>query len=112
MAAQVGIKRHWFHRDHYDIPVRRIDQITNESLQVSSKVIVRLIHAHNNMRVMMDRETMEQGQDYEARLLRLFKEQGKLKVHFCPSWHGMAIHSQSVEFDACQCTEDDLRISV
>lgn len=109
MAAQVGIGRQWFHRDHYDLPVRRRVQIEQASLQVSPKVIVRLIHAHNSMRVMMDASTMEQGMDHEAKLLRLFKEQGKAKAHFCPSWHGMAIHEQSIEFEACQCDEDKLQ---
>lgn len=109
MAAQLNLKRHWFHRDHYDIPVGRRSQIEHAALQVNTKTIVRLIHAYNNLRSSMTIETMEQGMDTEARLLQSFKEQGKKKAHFCPNWHYMAIHENSVEFEGCQCSEDHLQ---
>ena len=43
MARQLGIKRCWFHRDHYDIPLRRIAEITAKCQVVDSKQIVRII---------------------------------------------------------------------
>lgn len=43
MAEELGIKRCWFHKDHYDIPKRRIDEITKKSTVVTSKEIVTII---------------------------------------------------------------------
>jgi len=43
MARALNIKRHWFHKDHYDIPKKRIDEITGKCIVVSSKEIVRMI---------------------------------------------------------------------
>jgi hypothetical protein len=44
MAGQLGIKRCWFHRgDHYDIPKRRIQEITGKCTLVDSRDIVRII---------------------------------------------------------------------
>lgn len=40
MAADLGIKRCWFHKDHYDIPKRRIAEITAKCKVVSTKEIV------------------------------------------------------------------------
>ena len=42
MADDLGIKRCWFHKDHYDIPKKRIDEITAKCEMVSSKDIVRI----------------------------------------------------------------------
>lgn len=43
MARALGIKPCWFHRDHYDIPLRRIAEITAQCRVVSSKEIVRIV---------------------------------------------------------------------
>lgn len=43
MADELGIKRCWFHKDHYDIPKRRIKEIENRCEIVLSKEIVRII---------------------------------------------------------------------
>ena len=43
MAEDLDIKRHWFHKNHYDIPKRRIEEITEQCSIVSSKDIVRII---------------------------------------------------------------------
>lgn len=43
LAEQLGIKRCWFHRDHYDIPKRRIPEIEALCRIVSSKDIVKII---------------------------------------------------------------------
>jgi hypothetical protein len=44
MADSLGIKRCWFHKNHYDIPKKRIDEITNKCKVVSSKEIVKIIN--------------------------------------------------------------------
>ena len=47
MAYALGINRCWFHKDHYDIPKRRIDEITKQCEIVSSRDIVRIISGHS-----------------------------------------------------------------
>jgi Protein of unknown function (DUF4031) len=44
MSEVLGIKRCWFHKDHYDIPKRRIDEITAKCVVASSKDIVNIIN--------------------------------------------------------------------
>jgi len=43
MAEDLGLARGWFHKDHYDMPVKRIEEITKRCTIVSSKDIVRII---------------------------------------------------------------------
>lgn len=43
MAKELGLKRCWFHKDHYDIPKRRQQEIEAQCVLVSSKDIVYLI---------------------------------------------------------------------
>lgn len=43
MARNLGIKRCWFHKNHYDIPKRRIEAITTICTVVPSQEIVRII---------------------------------------------------------------------
>jgi len=43
MAKVMGIGRHWFHKDHYDIPKRRRPEIESKCFKVSSKEIVQII---------------------------------------------------------------------
>ena len=42
MAEELGINRCWFHKDHYDIPKNRIDEITAKCEIVSTREIVRV----------------------------------------------------------------------
>ncbi len=47
MAEDLGIKRCWFHSRasymHYDIPKRRIDEITAKCELVSARVILKIV---------------------------------------------------------------------
>ena len=43
MADDLNIKRCWFHKDHYDIPKRRIKEIEDKCQFISSKVLVNII---------------------------------------------------------------------
>ena len=43
MADDLNIKRCWFHKDHYDIPKRRIEEIEAKCEIVSSKDIVKIM---------------------------------------------------------------------
>lgn len=42
MAKRLGIGRHWFHKDHYDIPLRRQKAIEAQCELVSTRTIVRI----------------------------------------------------------------------
>jgi hypothetical protein len=57
MAVDLSIGRHWFHTNHYDIPKRRMDEITSKCTVVSSKDIVKII------RGMYDRTNNSSGDD-------------------------------------------------
>lgn len=43
MAEILGIKRCWFHKNHYDIPKRRIKEISEKCILVDSKEIIKII---------------------------------------------------------------------
>lgn len=43
MASELKIKKCWFHKNHYDLPKRRIDEITKKCTVVSSREIVKII---------------------------------------------------------------------
>jgi hypothetical protein len=42
MADDLNIKRCWFHKDHYDIPKRRVDEIHEKCEMVCRITIARL----------------------------------------------------------------------
>ncbi len=43
MADELNIKKCWFHKNHYDIPKKRISEIQNKCIIVQSKDIVKII---------------------------------------------------------------------
>lgn len=43
MGRQLGIKPCWFHKDHYDIPKKRIAEIEAKCRTVTSKEIVKIV---------------------------------------------------------------------
>ncbi len=47
MAKDLGINRCWFHKNHYDIPKKRIKEISEKCQIVSSKEIVLIIKNNN-----------------------------------------------------------------
>ena len=42
MADMLNIKRCWFHKNHYDIPKRRIQEITSKCTLVNTREIVKI----------------------------------------------------------------------
>jgi len=44
MANMLNIKKCWFHKDHYDIPKRRVEEIKNKCIEVETKIIVNIIN--------------------------------------------------------------------
>ena len=48
MAEQLGIKRCWFHKDHYDIPKRRVEEIKSKCKIIQSREIVNIIKENEN----------------------------------------------------------------
>lgn len=47
MARELGIKRCWFHINHYDIPKKRTTEIISKCHVVSTKEIVKIIQTKN-----------------------------------------------------------------
>ena len=43
MAQDLGIKRCWFHGDHYDVPKRRVEKVAARCLTVRPRDILRVI---------------------------------------------------------------------
>lgn len=43
MADDLNIKRCWFHKNHYDIPKKRINEITAKCIIISCKNILKII---------------------------------------------------------------------
>lgn len=44
MAEELNIKRCWFHKDHYDIPKRRIKEIESKCVLVTPKQLLLFIY--------------------------------------------------------------------
>jgi hypothetical protein len=43
MAEDLNIKRCWFHKNHYDIPKKRIEEISGKAIKVSPRKILEII---------------------------------------------------------------------
>lgn len=43
MAKDLNIKRCWFHKNHYDLPKRRIEEIKLKCENVSNRIILEII---------------------------------------------------------------------
>lgn len=43
MANDLNIKKCWFHKTHYDIPKRRIEEIKKKCILITNKEIVKII---------------------------------------------------------------------
>lgn len=43
MAKKLNIKRCWFHKNHYDIPKRKIEEIQSKCIIISTREIVNII---------------------------------------------------------------------
>ena len=57
MAKDLGIKRCWFHKDHYDIPKKRIAEIEAKCWKVHPKEIVNIIIQHREGQTRNKRST-------------------------------------------------------
>lgn len=44
MANNLNIKRCWFHKTHYDIPKRRIDEIKGVCQVINTRDIIKIIN--------------------------------------------------------------------
>ena len=61
MAQALNLKRCWFHKNHYDIPVRRIEEIQNKCQIVSSKEIVEIIRHPEYAETFLSEEVKPRG---------------------------------------------------
>jgi len=44
MAEDLNLNKCWFHKDHYDIPITRINEITSKCEVVRSEDIVKIVN--------------------------------------------------------------------
>ena len=44
MAKTLNIKKCWFHKNHYDIPKKRIEEVSEKCTIITSKEIVKIIN--------------------------------------------------------------------
>lgn len=44
MARDLGIARCWFHKNHYDIPKRRLSVVESLCIKISTRELVEIIH--------------------------------------------------------------------
>lgn len=49
MADLLHIKRCWFHKNHYDIPKKRIQEIESQCIIISTKALARIIKRCHNV---------------------------------------------------------------
>lgn len=47
MAEDLGIKRCWFHKNHYDIPKRRISEISAKCEVITTREVLKIIQGRN-----------------------------------------------------------------
>jgi len=50
-----------------------------------------------------------ENMDHEDVLAEAYRRRGFTKVHKCPDWDYMAIHTNSPEFVCCTCDKDELQ---
>ena len=43
MAGYLNIGKHWFHKNHYDIPLKIKKEIESQCIMITSKRIVKII---------------------------------------------------------------------
>jgi len=51
MAEALEIKRIWFHKNHYDIPKKRIEEIKGRCEVVSSREILKIIKGETDNKI-------------------------------------------------------------
>lgn len=49
MADLLHIKRCWFHKNHYDIPKKRIQEIESQCIIISTRALTRIIKRCHNV---------------------------------------------------------------
>ena len=107
MAEELQIGRWWFHKDHYDLPIRRQFEIESHCLIVSPRTILRVVRNHRRKFMSDMTKNQSENHDHEAVLLQKYLNQGKPKAHLCPDWDFMAIHADTPEFECCTCEWED-----
>lgn len=56
MAEELGLKRCWFHKNHYDLPVKRREELEKKCQKVSSKEIVEIIRSPEYAETILSQE--------------------------------------------------------
>ena len=104
MAEELKIKRCWFHKNHYDIPKKRIEEITMKCRVVSSKEIVEIINTslQLNGRVaprIVGWSRFDSWQRYKISSCRI--------MAIIPSWYD-GDSSSTLDFCSTKCPDDGM----
>ena len=62
MADELGIKRCWFHKDHYDVPKKLVVHVRDRSIFVSPRKILEIIKGRGTAQ----NQTPQSGQRTEG----------------------------------------------
>ena len=54
MAEKLNIKKCWFHKNHYDIPKRRIKEIEELCTIISTKAMIKIIQNIDSMKLFLE----------------------------------------------------------
>lgn len=93
MVDKIGVERRWIQKEgskyeHFDISKgKRELALRRGAINLTTKELVIKIRE----------------KDPEEMRFNFFKRNGGIKVHLCPDWDFMAIHSEMPEFEACLC---------
>ena len=51
MAEALNLKKWWFHKNHYDMPKTRIEEITTKCILVNSRDIIKIIKSETDIEI-------------------------------------------------------------
>ena len=74
MAKLLNIKKCWFHKNHYDIPKLRIEEIEKKCKIVSTKNIVEIIKSPQYAEIIISDEILHHGAKPKDQFLRTIGE--------------------------------------
>ena len=97
MAEDLNINRCWFHKNHYDIPKKRIKEISEKCIIITTKEIVKIIKMSKKINLSFELLDVEQKrlEEWKEKIKDLYGEYGRYKYTFSPSGIGNGIEVYS-----------------
>ncbi len=66
MAKKLNIKKCWFHKNHYDIPKKRIIEIQDKCIVINKQTIYLIIHNYDKSKKKTDSSNFKYPNDFDA----------------------------------------------